>query len=293
MNPLLLAGIGGALAAAGAWVLLLPRLSRPSLEELLTDLEPAPDSEQGTTLCRPSLSTAGVPVLAALGLPGQRTRHRLAMCDQRVEDYLAKKAAALMGAVIGPLLLAPVLTLLGIDLMLPLAGWLVFAVVLWMGPDTELRKQAAERATQIRHAVTAVCDLVVISLAGGAGVNGALDDATRSSDSWAMARIRTELTAAAIRHEPSSVALQRIGERFGARAATDLASSLRQAGADGARVKRSVAAKASTLRTQHLREIEGEANSTTERMSLPLTCLFGGFLVLIGYPALSLIMTTL
>lgn len=293
MNPLLLAGIGGALVAAGTWALLLPRLARPSLDELLADPEPPPVGEPSPPERRPGLSTAGISVLAALGLPGKRTRGRLAMCDQNAQDYLVKKAAALMGAVIGPVLLAPLLTLLGIGLTLPLIGWLVFAVVLWLAPDTELRKEAATRATQIRHAVTAVCDLVVISLAGGAGVTGALDDATRASDSWAMGRIRTELAATAIGHEPPSVALRRIGERFQVRAATDLASSLRQAGSDGARVKRSLAAKANTLRTQHLREIEGEANSTTERMSLPLTTLFAGFLLLIGYPALSLIMTTL
>lgn len=291
MNPLVLAGLGGGLIALGAWYLLLPRLSRPPLSELLTD--PRPDVQTSTPSKRPRLATTAIPLLGALGLPGERTRHRLAMCDQTVPDYLAKKAAALLGALAGPLVLLPILMALGIGVALPLTVWALFALMLWMAPDTELRKRADQRTTQMRHAISALCDLVVIALAGGAGVNEALSAATRNTRSWPMSRIRSELTTAAIQHQPPEVALRRIGQTYQVRAATELASSLRQAGNDGARVRRSLAAKARTARTQHLRHLEGEGHATTERMSLPLTVIFAGYLLLIGYPAVSLIMTTL
>ncbi|WP_201294997.1 type II secretion system F family protein [Nocardiopsis sp. FR4] len=299
MNPIALAAIGGCLLAAGVWYALLPRLDRPSLAELLQDpsppLEPAPSHEQ-----TPSpgwsrrLGAPAAPVLAALGLPTARTRERLAACDRDVPGYLSQKAAMAALALIVPPLLAAALTALGLSIspLFGLGAWAVFAAVLWTAPDLEVRDQAHERSEQMRHTIAAVCDLVVISLAGGAGVTSALDDATRASDTWAMRRIRTALHAATIQHQPTWTALEELGERYQVPAATELAASLRLAGADGARVRASLSAKATSLRTQHLAELEADAQSATERMSLPTVLLFAGFLILIGYPALHLILTS-
>ncbi|QUX30635.1 type II secretion system F family protein [Nocardiopsis akebiae] len=299
MNTFLLAVAGGCMLAAGLWFALLPRLSRPSLAELLQEpttavSEPATESAE-----RPGwssrLGSPGVPLLSALGLPTQRTRRRLAACDRDVPGYLSQKAAMAALTLVAPPVIGTVLTALGLAFS-PVFGalvWVVFAAVLWMAPDLEVRDQARERSEQMRHTIAAVCDLVVISLAGGAGVTGALDDATRASDTWAMRRIRTALYTATIRHEPAWTALEELGERYDVPAATELAASLRLAGADGARVRASLAAKATSLRTQHLAELEAQAQSATERMSLPTVLLFAGFLILIGYPALHLILTSL
>jgi Flp pilus assembly protein TadB len=285
--------------AAGLWFALLPRLSRPSLAELLQEpatavSEPATESAE-----RPGwssrLGSPGVPLLSALGLPTQRTRHRLAACDRDVPGYLSQKAAMAALTLVAPPVIGTVLTALGLAFS-PVFGalvWTVFAAVLWMAPDLEVRDQANEHSEQMRHTIAAVCDLVVISLAGGAGVTGALDDATRASDTWAMRRIRTALYTATIQHQPAWTALEELGERYDVPAATELAASLRLAGADGARVRASLAAKATSLRTQHLAELEAQAQSATERMSLPTVLLFAGFLILIGYPALHLILTSL
>ncbi|WP_223830228.1 type II secretion system F family protein [Nocardiopsis quinghaiensis] len=229
-----------------------------------------------------------------MGLPTQRTRQRLTACDRDVPGYLSQKAAMAALALVVPPLLGTIFTALGLSLspLFGLLAWAVFAAVLWMAPDLEVRDQARERSEQMRHTIAAVCDLVVISLAGGAGVTGALDDATRASDTWAMRRIRTALYTATIQHQPAWTALEELGERYDVPAATELAASLRLAGADGARVRASLSAKATSLRTQHLAELEAEAQSATERMSLPTVLLFAGFLVLIGYPALHLILTS-
>ncbi|MEV6820976.1 type II secretion system F family protein [Nocardiopsis dassonvillei] len=299
MNTFLLAVAGGCMLAAGLWFALLPRLSRPSLAELLQEpatavSEPATESAE-----RPGwssrLGSPGVPLLSALGLPTRRTRRRLAACDRDVPGYLSQKAAMAALTLVAPPVIGTVLAALGLAFS-PIFGvlvWAVFAAVLWMAPDLEVRDQAKERSEQMRHTIAAVCDLVVISLAGGAGVTGALDDATRASDTWAMRRIRTALYTATIRHEPAWTALEELGERYDVPAATELAASLRLAGADGARVRASLAAKATSLRTQHLAELEAQAQSATERMSLPTVLLFAGFLILIGYPALHLILTSL
>jgi hypothetical protein len=56
-------------------------------------------------------------------------------------------------------------------------------------------------------------------------------------------------------------------------------------------VRDSLAVKASSLRDHALAEAEAEAQATTERMALPLVMLFLGFLILIGYPAVDIILT--
>lgn len=298
MNPFVLAGIGGALLAAAVCGALLPRLMRPSLAELLQDPEPAPAEpaiadQTGAAGWSRRLGAPGVPLLSLLGLPTARTRSRLAACDRDVPGYLSQKAAMAVLALTVPPLLGTVLALMGVSVtsVLGLGAWSVFALVLWIAPDLEVRDQANDRSEQMKHTIAAVCDLVVIALAGGAGVTGALADATRASDTWAMRRIRTALYTASIHHEPAWTALDHLGERYDVPAANELAASLRLAGADGARVRASLAAKATSLRTQHLAELEADAQSATERMSLPVVLMFAGFLIFIGYPALHLVLT--
>lgn len=299
MNPFVLAGIGGTLLAAALCAALLPRLFRPSLAELLQDPQPAPTEAEGAAdqagAVRWSrrLGAPGVPLLALVGLPTARTRRRLTACDRDVPGYLSQKASMALLALTVPPVLGAVLGLLGLSLtpVLGLVSWAGFALVLWIAPDLEVRDQANERSEQMRHTIAAVCDLVVIALAGGAGVTGALSDATRASDTWAMRRLRTSLYTAGIHHEPAWTALDHLGERYDVPAANELAASLRLAGADGARVRASLAAKATSLRTQHLAELEADAQSATERMSLPVVLMFAGFLVFIGYPALHLVLT--
>src|SRR5699024_1700528 len=150
-------------------------------------------------------------------------------------DYLAQKAAMAVLGLLVPPVVGMMLVAAGMSLAptWAMGAWMVFALVLWTAPDLEIRDQARERSDHMRHTVAAVCDLVVIALAGGAGVDGALSDATRTADTGAMKRLRTSLQSATLRHEPPWSALQDLGERYQVPAATELAASLRLAGADG------------------------------------------------------------
>jgi hypothetical protein len=74
---------------------------------------------------------------------------------------------------------------------------------------------------------------------------------------------------------------------------TELAATTALAGHEGARIKASLVSKATTVRAHLLAESEAEAASATERMSLPVVALFGGFLLFIGYPALAHALTGL
>jgi hypothetical protein len=54
-----------------------------------------------------------------------------------------------------------------------------------------------------------------------------------------------------------------------------------------------LAVKAASLRDHALAEAEAEAQSTTEKMALPVVLLFLGFLILIGYPAVDAVVNNL
>ena len=61
------------------------------------------------------------------------------------------------------------------------------------------------------------------------------------------------------------------------------------AGAQGARIRASLATKADTLRAHQIAETEAAAEATTERMNLPTAVLLFGFLLFIVFPAVTAI----
>ena len=77
-----------------------------------------------------------------------------------------------------------------------------------------------------------------------------------------------------------------LGRRTKVRELTELAATISLAGSEGARIRASLEAKASAMRTRRLTEADGAAQAATERMSLPVVVLFAGFLTFIGFPAL-------
>jgi hypothetical protein len=94
------------------------------------------------------------------------------------------------------------------------------------------------------------------------------------------------VTAKLTRTTPWST-LGQLGTELGVHQLSELAASVSLAGTEGARVRASLAAKAAALRTRELTDAEGDAQAATERMSLPVVVLFGGFLIFIGFPALA------
>jgi len=88
-------------------------------------------------------------------------------------------------------------------------------------------------------------------------------------------------------------ALERLGDELGVAELGELAASVGLAGAEGAKVRASLGAKASSLRSHQLAEAETTAQAATEKMSLPVVLLFAGFLCFIGYPAVERVLTGL
>ncbi|WP_232532483.1 type II secretion system F family protein [Nocardiopsis dassonvillei] len=291
MTPVLAAALAGAALGLALWALFAARWARPTLAERLA----APPPPRPVMVAGPDtgvltrLGKFGAPILEGFGMPGPRTRRNLQVCERTPASYLAEKFTALVLGLAFPPLLGGMLSLAGVLPSGAIAGgtWAAFALIAWFAPDLSLRDEAGKRREQMRRALASFADLVVVSLAGGAGVNGALADAGAAGNGWAMVRIRESLREATLMRQPPWSALRDLGERYDTSEFAELAASLQLAGADGARIRSSLAAKAKTLRTQFLSEMDAEAQSATERMSLPVVLLFAGFLVLLGYPAMS------
>jgi Flp pilus assembly protein TadB len=152
-------------------------------------------------------------------------------------------------------------------------------------PDVVLRKEAAERRGEFRQALSAFLDLTVIVLAGGGGVQTALDRAATAGDGWAFQRIRGTLDAARATRTTPWAALADLGAELGVEELEALAASVALAGTEGARVRESLVAKAASMRAHELAAAEARASAATEAMSVPVALLALGFIAFLAFPA--------
>ena len=276
---------------------------RPSLAEALAQLRrmPEPTSlvvarDSGGFAHRMGRPLAEVLLRAGAGVViWPRVRRDLAVLGRNTERHLAEKVTL---AIVGLLLVpdcAALLSLAGATLpvALPLWGSLVGAVAGFVLPDLGIHAEAEARRRDFRHALGSFLDLVVIALAGGGGVETALGDAASVGEGWAFDELRHSLDAARLARDTPWSALERLGDELGVAELGELAASVGLAGAEGAKVRASLGAKAASLRSHQLAEAETTAQAATEKMSLPVVLLFAGFLCFIGYPAIERVLTGL
>ena len=174
----------------------------------------------------------------------------------------------------------------GVVYLIALVLALTWAVV---SPFLSLRQQAAARRKAFAHALSAYCNVTVMCLAAGRGVEQALETAATAGEGWAFAEIRGALTSGYVRGEPPWEALEALGTELAIDDLAELASTISMAGEEGAAVRDTVSAKARTIRERIIAENEQLAAAVTERMSLPGVLMAMGFLVFIGYPALAVL----
>jgi Flp pilus assembly protein TadB len=291
-GPLLLGvGFGLGLTAVVAW--LLP--ARPSLAAAFAALHPPATHATTGPVFVPGdapgwLARVGrpaVPLLARLGLPRSATIADLAVCGRDPARHLAEQAAMALVGFLTPPALAALLAMADVGVGWQTPMWASLAaggLGMWL-PDLALTSRATTRRGELRDATAGMLDLTVISLAGGAGVEQALRDATSDTGGWAQQALRQAVEAAHLTRRPPWQTLGELGRTTGVAALSELSAALALAGTEGARIKASLAARAAALSTHQLAEAETAAMSATEKMVLPMVGLLGGFLIFIGYPA--------
>ena len=173
---------------------------------------------------------------------------------------------------------------------LPLLACLVLGAAMAALPTARLRSRAAQARRDFRHVVGSFLDLVSMSLSAGRGVPEALDAASALSDDPAMARIRDALAAARLRGETPWAAMGRLGETLRIDELRDLSAALALVAEDGAKIRESLSARATSMRRRELADAEGRAGENSESMLVAQLVIAIGFIVCLVYPALSGIM---
>lgn len=173
---------------------------------------------------------------------------------------------------------------------LPLLACLVLGAAMAALPTVRLRSRAAQARRDFRHVVGSFLDLVSMSLGAGRGVPEALDAASTLSDDPAMARIRDALAAARLRGETPWAAMGRLGGTLRIDELRDLSAALALVAEDGAKIRESLSARATSMRRRELADAEGRAGENSESMLVAQLVIAIGFIVFLVYPALSGIM---
>ena len=295
----------GALAGGGALLsvrLLFPpapplqaavdRLHRRNALASLT----TPDQSEGMTdLLGRTVGASLARVARELGLNLNSLEADLRLTGGSIEQHMAKKVVLGLYGVALPAVLTWLASLVGysVHILVPTMFSLILGLTFFFAPDIGVRHQARERRDAFKHSLGSFLDLVVISLAGGAGVESALQDAASIGQGWSFVQLHNALETTVLTGETPWAVLSRLGVELSVPELTELAASLSLAGTEGARVRESLAVKATSLRDHALAEAEAEAQSTTEKMAVPVVMLFLGFLLLIGYPAASAIVSTI
>ena len=190
-----------------------------------------------------------------------------------------------------PLLVTALGTLAGRPMgSLPLLACLVLGAAMAALPTARLRSRAAQARRDFRHVVGSFLDLVSMSLGAGRGVPEALDAASTLSDDPAMARIRDALAAARLRGETPWAAMGRLGTTLRIDELRDLSAALALVAEDGAKIRESLSARATSMRRRELADAEGRAGENSESMLVAQLVIAIGFIVFLVYPALSGIM---
>jgi Flp pilus assembly protein TadB len=275
--------VSGLLPARPPLALALERLYRPGTRRPDTTLTiPAP-----TRITR-LLGSSWAP--SALG----RRLTRPVAADLRIvgltaDEHLAHRVSVAAVALLWAPATAALITAAGLTVPATLSVWISVALapVGFFIPAVELRARAARQRRSFRHALSSFLDLVSVALAGGKGVEGALTEAAATGDGWAFRELRAALTDARLHGDAPWDGLARLGAELDVPELGELAASAALAGAEGARVKASVAAKAKALRIRVLADVETAAQSASERMSLPIVLLLVGFVLFLGFPAVT------
>ncbi len=219
----------------------------------------------------------------------------LKITDTSFDRLCAEVILGCAAGVLLPILWWAIVSMGGLRLSVLVPVWSagVFGVAGGALPLVALRLESVKRRREARRAVGSFLDLVVLCLAGGMGIEGALHASAQIGTNETLRRMATSLVHARDAGAPPWRALSQLGQELGVSELSELAAAVGLAGTEGARIRSTLTAKAASLRRHELAEAEAQANTVTQRLFLPGVLLLVGFLLFIGYPAVIRIMSGL
>ncbi|MGA3148409.1 MAG: type II secretion system F family protein [Acidimicrobiales bacterium] len=213
----------------------------------------------------------------------------LAITGESPEGLAAKVLVVGGAGLLGPPIVWMATQLAGIPVS-PVAVILISAIAAPAAaclPVAMMLSRARDRRRHFRIVIGSFVDLVVLSLAGGVGIEGALLAASRVSDDWAATRMARSLSTARDSGQSPWAGLGQLGVEIAVPELVELSTTLELAGTEGARIRQSLSSRAVSLRRHEQADAESAANTMTERLFLPGALLLFGFLLFVGYPAFS------
>lgn len=281
----LLVGLVGGAGVVIALSALIP--APPSIALVLERLHQLPPTTLGTGgRSGPGRLVRGLERFAGPRLSAA-TRRDLRLMEMSEADYLLRQVLWATGAGLASPGLAAFAFALGLDppIVLSAAGALALGALGAMVPPVVVRSGAKARRDDFTYALSGFLDLVAVEMAGGRGIDQALESAAATGQGWAFAELRRVLAQAQLRSEAPWDAFDRLGSELAIPQLRELGASVRLAGTDGARITASIGAKAKALRSHAQSRMEAEAHSASELMSVALMVLLGGLVLFVGYPA--------
>lgn len=239
-----------------------------------------------------ALAAGGLAVMRMVGMADRpKLTEALRVLDKSIERHAYEKLLAAGAGFALPVVASAALATNGIAPS-PLAVTVIalgLAVGGFFYPDLPLADRVAARRQAFKHAFSAYLDLVTILLAGGAGIESALEGAAEAGDGWAFAEIRRSLRRARLTRRSPWEAFAQLGDELGVNELAELAATVSLAGDHGARIKQSLIAKADALRTAQAADLEANAEARTEKMIVPVVVMILGLVLFIAFGAVDAI----
>ena len=154
--------------------------------------------------------------------------------------------------------------------LVPIWFGVLGAVGGFLTPRVVLRAEASTARTNFRHALSAYLDVLVLLLAAGEGPEGAMETAARAGNGMAFIELRRATNQARLSGEPVWDTLDDLGRRLDIVELREIAAAGNLAGEQGAAVRRSLMAKARSLRSTSLAAAESQARRRSQSMFLPV-----------------------
>jgi Flp pilus assembly protein TadB len=220
---------------------------------------------------------------------GDAFRRDLASTGWSVDSVAERCLLSSVAGAILPFAVWSLMLLRGIEVPLVLPVWvgLIGGSAGAALPIIVMRRAAKNARRQARRMVGCFLDLVVLALAGGLGIEGALHAAAAIGDTRVSHQLVRCLDEARDAGRTPWEALERLGHGLVVPELVELSSAVSLAGTEGARIKSTLAAKAASIRRHELADAERDANTISERLFIPGVLLLVGFLIFIGYPAVA------
>ena len=278
-------GLGLLFVVRGLWPMRVPLAL--AIERLEGDAQAEGDEDRSLAARGSELGRAVTQALEKAGLPVSSGRQDAAIVGKPLERFYVDKVVLSVAGFVGLPAVVAMASLggVGVSLALPLWASVICGVAGFFIPDLLIHGEAAQRRRSFRHALGAFLDLVAINLAGGAGVESALDDAVRVGQGWAFGRLGETLEHARLAGETPWEGLGRLGRELGVNELCELSSSLVLAGGEGAKVRESLAAKAVSMRRHQAAEAETKAQEASQKMTFPTAAMLFGFFIFLTYPS--------